>query len=152
MYAIERFLVTLLYIQRITCGNLWIRILTTIFLRCQTVLNFCFCKFKLARSRMIVDEFCGSAYFCGNDLLWISLLAYFGFQNSNLRAVHGALFVWMDLWPFAGQNFLIKEFFVFRVFNQFWDCRSSKGRHRQGNRSRTPAKIQWSQNRGAHTN
>ena len=39
---------------------------------------------------------------------------------------------------------------VFATAETAFQARTESDRHRRGDRSRTPAKIQWSQNRGAH--
>ena len=111
-------LVTLLYVQRITCGNLWIRMLKTFFVKAsdrpnllflwvQIWIGWCWCKDHCRWFLRILRD----------DLVRFSLLADFRFQICVLLMVHYFLISFV---AFTEQNFLIKELFVFRAFNQFW--------------------------------
>ncbi len=82
-------LVTLLYVHRITCGNLWIRMLKTffvnasdrpnlLFLWVQIWIGWCWCKDHCRWFLRILR----------NDLVRISLLADFRFQICVLFMVH----------------------------------------------------------------
>jgi hypothetical protein len=89
-----------------------------------------------------------------NDLVRISLLADFRFQICVLLMVHYFLnsfvaFYWAE---FSYQRVIrfssVQS--VLATAETAFQARTESDRHRRGDRSRTPAKIQWSQIWGAH--
>ena len=123
-------LVTLLYVQRITCGNLWIRMLKTFFVKASDRPNLWFCEFRFeldgVGARINVDEFGG---FC--RMIWLGFRCL---QISDFRSAccWWCITFWIVLWLFTEQNFLIKEFFGFRAFNQFWPAWGLRPPFKQG--------------------
>ena len=82
-------LVTLLYVQRITCGNLWIRMLKTFFVKASDRPNLLFLWVQIRIGWCWCKDQCGWIWrILRNDLVRISLLADFRFQICVLLMVH----------------------------------------------------------------
>ena len=88
-------------------------------------------------------------------------MIWFGFrclQISDFRSecCWWCITFWIVLWLFTEQNFYQGVFrfssvqSVLATAETAFQARTESDRHRRGDRSRTPAKIQWSQIRGAH--
>lgn len=150
-------LVTLLYVQRITCGNLWIRMLKTFFVKASDRPNLLFLWVQIRIGWCWCKDQCGWIWrILRNDLVRISLLADFRFQICVLLMVHYFLnsfvaFYWAEfsyqgVFRFSSVQSVLASLRAETAFQ----ARTESDRHRRGDRSRTPAKIQWSQIRGAH--
>lgn len=82
-------LVMLLYVQRITCGNLWIRMLKTFFVKASDRPNLLFLWVQIRIGWCWCKDQCGWIWrILRNDLVRISLLADFRFQICVLLMVH----------------------------------------------------------------